>query len=165
MPDIPEQLEPLADFIDYFDHVGLAVYDLGSAAQLFELLGGTFLTGADNVAGGFRWLQYLLPGEAKIEALAPVSDECFLWRFLRSRGEGVHHLTFRVSSATDAAARAEQAGLKVVGLSVNPGGWSECFIHPSSAHGTLIQLANWPEGHYPQASLEQVLTGEIFDYD
>ena len=156
MPDLPEHLEPLADLIDYFDHVGLAVEDLRSAAQLFGLLGGTFITGADNPAWGFRWIQYRLPGGAKIEALAPVSDDCFLRRFLRSRGEGVHHLTFKVSSVPEAARRAEQAGLKVVGLNVNPGVWSDCFIYPSSAHGTLIQLADWPDDYAPSTSLEEV---------
>lgn len=161
MTDLPEHLEPLADLIDYFDHVGLAVRDLRSAAQLFELLGGTFLTGADKPGPGFRWIQYRLPGGAKIEALAPVSDDCFLRRFLQSRGEGIHHLTFKVSSVSDAARRAEQAGLKVVGLDLNPGVWSECFIYPSSAHGTLIQLADWPENHAPSVTLEEVLAGEV----
>ena len=161
MADTPEQLDALADLIDYFDHVGLAVHDLGSAARLFELLGGTFITGADNTGWGFRWIQYRLPGDAKIEALAPVSDDCFLRRFLRSRGEGVHHLTFRVSSVAEAARRAEQAGLKVVGLNVNPGAWSDCFIYPSSAHGTLIQLAEWPGDYAPSVSLDEVLAGKI----
>ncbi len=161
MPDLPEHLEPLADVIDYFDHVGLAVHDLRSASRLFETLGGVFISGADQLNMGFRWLQYRLPGGVKIEALAPVSDDCFLRRFLRSRGEGVHHLTFKVSSVTQAAERAEQAGMKVVGLYDNPGKWSECFIYPASAHGTLIQLADWPEGYAPSVTLEEVLAGEI----
>ncbi|MCY4369744.1 MAG: VOC family protein [bacterium] len=163
MADTPEHLEPLADLIDYFDHVALAVHDVGSAARLFELLGGTFVTGADNTAWGFRWLQYRLPGNAKIEALAPISDDCFLWKFLRSRGEGVHHLTFRVSSVAEAAERAQQAELKVVGLNVNPGAWSDCFIYPSSAHGTVIQLAEWPDDYAPTASLEEVLRGGVVE--
>ncbi len=161
MTDLPEQLEPLADLIDYFDHVGLAVNDLRSATRLFETLGGSFITGADQLARGFRWIQYRLPGGTKIEALAPVSDDCFLRQFLRSRGEGVHHLTFKVSSVTQAAERAEQAGMKVVGLDDKPGAWSECFIYPSSAHGTLIQLADWPDDYAPSATLEEVLAGNI----
>ena len=161
MAELPEQLEPLADLIEYFDHLAIGVHDLAPAAELFEMLGGTFLTGADNLKRGFRWIHYRLPGGAKIEALAPVSEDCFLWRFLRSRGEGVHHLTFKVSSVSDAARRAEECGLKVVGLGVNPGVWSECFIYPSSAHGTLIQLADWPDDYAPSVSLEQVLSGAV----
>ncbi len=160
-PDLAEQLEPLADLIECFDHLAIGVRDLEAAAGLFEMLGGTFLTGADNLRRGFRWIHYRLPGGAKIEALAPVSDDCFLWRFLRSRGEGVHHLTFKVSSVTDAARRAESAGLKVVGLNDEPGVWSECFIYPSSAQGTLIQLADWPDDYAPSVSLEQVLSGAV----
>ena len=161
MPDLPEHLEPLTDLIDYLDHVALGVHDLRAVARLFQLLGGTFITGADNARQGFRWIHYRLPGGTKIEALAPVSDDCFLRRFLRSRGEGVHHLTFKVSSVSNAARRAEQAGLKVVGLYDDPGVWSECFIYPSSAHGTLIQLADWPENYATPVSLEEVLAGEV----
>ena len=163
MTELPEHLEPLTDVIDYFDHFALGVHDLGSAARFFELLGGTFITGADNLERGFRWIHYRLPGGPKIEAIAPVSEDCFLRRFLRSRGEGVHHLTFKVSSVTEAARIAEQAGLKVVGLNLNPGVWSECFIYPSSAHGTLIQLADWPDDFAPAASLEEVLAGEVIN--
>jgi len=158
MPGLPAQLEPLTDLIEYFDHVAIAVHDLADAARLYEFLGGTFITGDHNPRQGFKWIHYRLPGGGKIEALAPTADDCFLWRFLRSRGEGVHHLTFRVSSVLDAARRAEQAGLKVVGLHVDPGVWSECFIHPSSAHGTVVQLAEWPDDYAPSVSLEEVLT-------
>lgn len=159
MSDAPELLEPLGGLIEYFDHAAFAVRDLAESVHFFELLGGVFVEGGDNRAGGFRWLQFRLPGGGKIEALAPVEDSSFLHRFLRSRGEGVHHLTFKVSSVEEAARRAEEAGLKVVGLHVEPGGWSECFIHPSSAHGTLIQLADWPDAPHPPVTLEDVLAG------
>lgn len=88
MPDVPEHLEPLSDLIEYFDHLAIGVRDVAAAANLLELLGGTFLTGADNQRRGFRWIQYRLPGGTKIEVLAPMTDDCFLWRFLRSRGRG-----------------------------------------------------------------------------
>ncbi len=163
MPDVPEHLEPLSDLIEYLDHVAIGVRDVAAAAELLELLGGAFVTGADNRRGGFRWIHYRLPGGAKVEALAPISDDCFLWRFLNSRGEGMHHVTFKVSSVTEAARRAERAGLRVVGLYLDPGAWSECFIHPAAAHGTLIQLAEWPEGLFPEVPLEDVLAGKVIE--
>ena len=55
MPETPEHLEALSDLIDYLDHIALGVHDLRSAARLFELLGGTFITGpitSDRVSGG-----------------------------------------------------------------------------------------------------------------
>lgn len=162
MSELPGDLEPLADLVEHFDHVALGVRDLRSAARLFEQLGGTFLTGADNPGGGFRWIHYRLPGGAKIEALAPTTEDSFLWRFLRSRGEGVHHLTFKVSSVAAAAERAEKEGLKVVGLQMAPY-WSECFIHPSSAHGTVVQLAEWPDQPYPTTTLDEVLAGKVIE--
>lgn len=156
MTDFPEHLEPLSDLIVCFDHVAIGVRSLADAARLFEFLGGTYITGDNNQ--GFAWIHYRLPGGHKIEALAPTTEDSFLRSFLESRGEGVHHLTFRVSSVPEAAKRAEDAGLKVVGLYVDPD-WSECFIHPSSALGTVIQLAEWRDESYPSNSLEEVLGG------
>ena len=59
-----------------------------------------------------------------------------------------------------AAERAHKAGLKVVGIHTDPE-WSECFIHPSSAHGTVVQLAEWPDEHFPATTLEDVLAGRV----
>ncbi len=156
MLDLPEHLEPLTDLIDYLDHVAPGVHDLRAAARLFQLLGGTFITGADNARQGFRWIHYRLPGGAKIEALAPVSDDCFLRRFLQSRGEGVHHLTFKVSSVSDAARRAEG------GRALRRSGCLERVIHlsvqrPRDAYPTR-RLAR---EHATPLSLEEVLAGEV----
>lgn len=166
----PESSLPpvLADLVLGFDHVALAVRDLSAAAGFLRMLGGEFLRGGDNPRGGFRWVQFLFgePGEpkkSKIEALAPVAEDCFLWNFLNRRGEGVHHLTFRVSSVAEAARRAEEANLKVTGLRLagEPDGWSECFLHPATAHGVVVQLAQWGELLLPECSLEDVLAGRI----
>ena len=71
MPDLPEHLEPLTDLIDYLDHVALGVHDLRAAARRFQLLGGTFITGADNARQGFRWIHYRLPGGPRSKPSPP----------------------------------------------------------------------------------------------
>ncbi len=169
MTDRNDSLPPaLGDLILGFDHVALAVRDLAAAAGFLQMLGGEFLRGGDNPRGGFRWVQFLFgesggSGKSKIEALSPVAGDCFLWDFLNRRGEGVHHLTFRVSSVAEAARRAEEANRKVTGLRLagEPGGWSECFLHPATAHGVVVQLAEWGELQLPEGSLEDVLAGRI----
>lgn len=168
LPDRPAPMpvpHALADLVLGFDHVALAVNDLRAAAGFLQMMGGSFLRGGDNPRGGFRWVHFLFgeSGESKIEALAPVSGDCFLRDFLNRRGEGVHHMTFRVSSVAAAARRAEESGRKVTGLrlAADPDGWSECFLHPSTAHGTVIQLAQWTKLDLPEGSLEDVLAGRI----
>ena len=142
-PELPDHLSPLSELVHSFDHFAFAVRDLGSSTSFFQSFGGKFLREGDNRRMGFRWIQFVLPGDTKVEAISPVTDDCFLHDFLRSRGDGIHHITFRVTDLAAAAARAEAAGLQVVGLFTDLNTWKECFIHPNSAHGTVVQLAEW----------------------
>lgn len=160
----PAELAGLADHILAFDHVAFATRDLEASAAFFAALGGDFFDGGDNRRAGFRWLQFTLPGEARVEAIAPVTGECFLHDFLDRRGEGLHHLTFRVDDVEASARTAEAAGLRVVGLFTELSTWKECFIHPSSGQGTVVQLAQWPDKGTPQTTLEQVLAGDIVSF-
>lgn len=156
-PQIPEEFSPLSVYVESFDHFAFAVSDLRPTATFFQTLGGDFLNGGSNRRMGFRWMQFMLPGGVKVEAIAPVEHDCFLHDFLRTRGEGIHHITFRCTDVAAAAASAEAAGLNVVGLFTERPTWKECFIHPRSAHGTVVQLAEWTDEDITTPTLEAVL--------
>ena len=131
-------------FTQRFDHVGVAVRDAETAASLFSgVLGGEYMGGMEVPEEGFRFVQYRYPNKMKVELLEPIGNGGFLARFLERRGEGVHHLTFRV---TDIQSRLEQ--LRSVGVEpvhvVLEGRWKEGFIHPRQANGVLIQLLEMP---------------------
>jgi len=57
----------------------------------------------------------------------------------------MHHLTFKVSDIGRAVARARELGFTVVGFDDSEEDWKEAFVHPASAHGVLIQLAEFPD--------------------
>jgi methylmalonyl-CoA/ethylmalonyl-CoA epimerase len=153
----------LADLIERFDHVALGVHDVEACLPLVELLGGQFYAGADHVRNRFRWVQFELPGGSKLELIAPLSRDSFLVRFLEKRGEGVHHLTYKVTDVEEGARRAEAVGYRTSGLHLNPS-WSEVFLHPRDAHGAVIQLASWSdESAWKTATLEDVLAGRSID--
>lgn len=157
---IPRGLEGL---VERFDHVAFAVRDIRRTLTLVELVGGRFLQGADHTRNGFRWVHFRLPGGVKLELLQPVRDDCFLHRFLDRRGEGVHHLTFKVTDVGAAAEQAARLGFETTGLHLHPV-WSEVFLHPRRAHGVLIQLAAWEDDSYWSGpTLEEVLSGAVTD--
>lgn len=158
----PSRFEPL-DHVERFDHVAVALWDVATMLPSVELLGGRYRNGGDVHGAGFRWVQFHLPGAGKLELLQPldVEDESnFLVRFLRTRGEGVHHLTFKVTDLPAAVAEARDRGLEVVGVDTS-GSWKEAFIHPASNHGVLVQLAEWDDETMPEprASLAEVVAG------
>jgi methylmalonyl-CoA/ethylmalonyl-CoA epimerase len=147
------------------DHVAVAVRDVGAAASLFrDTLGGEFLFGADQPDQGFRFVQYRFPLGGKVELVTPIGDG-FVARFLERRGEGVHHVTFRVEDLAAQVDRLRASGRSLIGVSFQDEHWKEAFIHPRDAHGVLIQLAESPHDdeqsarHFQDAFPEAALLG------
>ena len=143
------------------DHVSWAVEDIRSALPLVELLGGRFYQGADHARNSFRWVQFRLP-HGMLEIMSPLGEDSFLHKFLRDRGEGLHHLTFEVADLSDAVRIAEQKGFRVTGLNYSEH-WSEAFLHPRTTNGVLIQLAQWEEDIWVGCTLDEVLAGLSID--
>jgi methylmalonyl-CoA/ethylmalonyl-CoA epimerase len=156
-PNLPAEL---GDLVERFDHVSIAVHDIREALPLVEMMGGRFRSGG-VARGGFRWAQWHLPGAGKLEMVAPLDPadtSHFLVKFLARRGPGLHHLTFKVSSINAAIAAAGQAGFQVVDVDTSDAGWKEAFLHPRSASGVLVQLAEWTDGDDPeQLTISDVL--------
>ncbi len=145
-------LPGLEDHVERFDHIAIAVRDLPSALPLVDLVQGRFRSGGIS-RRRFCWAQFFLPGAGKVELLQPLDPadgEHFLVRFLDRRGEGLHHVTFKVHDVVAAAARAEALGYEVVGLDTSRGRWKEAFVHPRSANGVLVQLAQFEDRPVPE---------------
>ncbi|MGZ5383490.1 MAG: VOC family protein [Acidimicrobiia bacterium] len=127
------------------DHVALAVRDVTQAMnQLIGDLGGTLVSGGD--AAGFRAMQIRIGDLAKgmtVELLEPwnLDRSDFLSRFLDRRGEGPHHLTFKVPDLAAELERLEGIGLRPVGVDLSNPMWREAFLHPRDSHGTVVQIA------------------------
>ena len=140
----------LGDVIERFDHVSMAVKDSASVAPLLDLIGAVHFDGGVSSVAAFRWDQYHLPGMGVLEVISPLdpTDSAhFINRFVAERGEGLHHLTFKVKDIDLAIARAEHLGFRVVGVDVSDPNWKEAFVHPATTHGVLIQLAEFPSDH------------------
>ena len=160
---VPEPASGLSDLIERFDHISLGVRSVEGALPLINLLGATFVNGADHLRNGFRWVQFQLIDGSRLELVAPLSPASFLHRFLDKRGEGFHHVTYKVTDVEEAATRAAALGYRTSGLHLDPV-WSEVFLHPGDAHGVVIQLASWSDdGPWSAYTLEDVLAGRSID--
>jgi methylmalonyl-CoA/ethylmalonyl-CoA epimerase len=149
MPGMDLQ-DALGDVIERFDHFSIAVADIDTTGPLIALMGGTFFDSGLNLTGDFRWVQYQLAG-GKVELIAATDqqdDTHFINVFIEARGEGLHHLTFKVADLREAVDHATALGFTVVGYDDTDSGWKEAFIHPKSAHGVLIQLAEFTDGSW-----------------
>ena len=124
------------------DHTAIAVHSIEGALPLYrDLLGGDPQELYERPELGFRTLTLRYPGGGGIELIAPLGEEGFVQKFLAQRGEGVHHITFMVDDLAACVAEARAAGARIVGEDYSNPAWREAFISPTSAHGTIVQLA------------------------
>ena len=124
------------------DHLAIGTPALSDGWELFGgILGGTWAYGGDSP--GYWWGQLDFAAGPKIELLTPARgpDAAFLDRFLAARGPGPHHFNFLVADIGDALARVRAFGIEPVGVNLANPSWREAFLHPRSAHGIVIQIA------------------------
>jgi methylmalonyl-CoA epimerase len=96
------------------DHVAIAVHDAATTAKLFrDVMGAEFLFFGDNVGQGFRFVQYGFPFGGRVELVTPIA-EGFVSRFLEKRGEGVHHMTFKVTDLRRQVERLQAGGVELI---------------------------------------------------
>jgi methylmalonyl-CoA/ethylmalonyl-CoA epimerase len=124
------------------DHLAIGTPTLTDGWDLFGgILGGAWVYGADSP--GYWWGQLGFAAGPKIELLTPTGgpDAAFLERFLAARGAGPHHFNFIVSDIERTLARIRALGLEPIGVNLDHPNWKEAFLHPRSAHGIVIQVA------------------------
>jgi catechol 2,3-dioxygenase-like lactoylglutathione lyase family enzyme len=144
---IDESSPELAAVVERLDHVSMAVGGFEGVERLIDLVGGTRFDGGYEAGTDFHWVQYDLPLWGRLEVIRTDSadPEHFINRFLATRGEGLHHLTFKVADLDIAVRRARALGFEVVGIDDTNPDWKEAFVHPRSASGVLIQFAEFPD--------------------
>lgn len=150
-----------ADLIERLDHVAIALPSIEHGLGMVSSLGARYFSGGDQ--GDFRWVQFTLGDDSKLELIAPLQPDSFVQRFLDERGAGLHHITFKVTDIGEAAERAVASGYRILGPNLSPV-WSELFLHPVNPLGTLIQFAEWPSDEpWTRFSLDDVLAGLAVD--
>ncbi len=124
------------------DHVAIAVRDLDAAVGWYrEALGATVahreVVERDGVEEAL-----LAVADSYVQLLTPTRPDSPVARFLERRGEGLHHVGYRVDDCMEALAAAVAAGATPIDEHPRPGsrGTSVAFLHPKSSFGTLIEL-------------------------
>jgi methylmalonyl-CoA epimerase len=80
--------------------------------------------------------------DSYVQLLTPTRADSPVAAFLERRGEGLHHVGYRVADCAAALERVKAAGHRVIDEVPRPGsrGTTVAFIHPKGALGTLIEL-------------------------
>lgn len=123
-------------------HIGHAVLDLDAAVARYETLLGATCEHREVVPEQGVEAASMLVGGDRIELLAALGDDTPVGRFLAKRGQGMHHIAYRVDGIEQALADAAAAGYELIDETPRIGlfGLRVAFIHPESADGVLVEL-------------------------
>ncbi len=128
------------------DHVGIAVKDLEASLAFFRDALGLDVEPPEDVASQRVRAQFVSTGPSSLELLQATAPDSPIAKFLEKRGPGLHHITLRVDDIDAALAQLRARGVRLIDEQPRPGaeGASVAFIHPSSAHGVLVELKQVP---------------------
>lgn len=128
------------------DHIAIAVDDLEGGIQRFARDFGIALAGTEDVEQAQTSTAFLPISGTRLELVHPLRGEGPIAAHLQKRGPGLHHLCFRVDDVDAEMARLQALGYRFLTEAPTAGahGTRVVFIHPKSAGGVLIELAEHP---------------------
>jgi methylmalonyl-CoA/ethylmalonyl-CoA epimerase len=124
------------------DHVGLAVRDLEAAVAEYRAAFGIEPVHRERMEDqGVEEVLFQV-GTSYLQLLSTLGPDTPVGRFLDRRGEGVHHVGYRVDDVRSVLARLEAEGVPLVDREPRPGsrGTTVAFVHPKGFRGVLVEL-------------------------
>jgi methylmalonyl-CoA epimerase len=131
------------------DHVGVAVSDLERAIALYEGSFGMPVVHRETVDSQGVEAVLLDVGDGHVELLRPLTPATVVGRFIEKRGEGLHHVAYRVDDIDAALAKLQAEGVRLIDTEARTGirGSRVAFLHPGGTGGVLTELVE-PAGEH-----------------
>jgi methylmalonyl-CoA/ethylmalonyl-CoA epimerase len=124
------------------DHVAIAVNDLEAAIAYYSDTFGATVDHREVVESDGVEEALLKVADSYVQLLTPTRDDSPVAKYLERRGEGLHHIGYRVADCGEALEAVRSGGHRVIDEAPRPGsrGTTVAFVHPKDAFGTLIEL-------------------------
>lgn len=124
------------------EHIGIAVANLDEAIKYWENVMGLKCYNIEEVADQKVRTAFFKIGEVKIELLEATSDESTIAKFIANKGQGVHHVAFKMEDTNQALKEAEEKGVRLIDKQARKGAenLNIGFLHPKSTLGVLTEF-------------------------
>lgn len=124
------------------EHIGIAVRDLDTAIQIYEKLLGTPCYKKETVENEKVDTGFFRTGESKVELLGATDESSVISKFLRKKGEGMHHIAFAVDDIQAEMDRLQKEGFTLLSEKPKAGADNKLvvFVHPKNSSGVLVEL-------------------------
>ncbi len=123
--------------------MGFAVKDLDAAVTLYHQVFGLRPLHRWHATDDRMEAVSFQVGDVEIELMQATSDDSPIAKFIAKRGEGIHHVAYKVDDVADALHKAADAGVETIDKQPRRGGDGKTrvgFLHPKSTMGVLTEL-------------------------
>ena len=129
-------------------HIAVAVDNLDEAAKFYQDGLGLDLTGIEVVSAQKTKVGFFKIGGSNIELVQPAEPDSPLDKFLKTKGQGMHHLCFEVDDIEAEIKNLLENGATMIDQKPRPGAHNSrvAFVHPKSSSGVLIELVELSKG-------------------
>ena len=124
------------------EHIGIAVSNLEKANKLYSNILGIKPYKMEEVEVEGVITSFFKTSNTKIELLQGYSENNEISKFIKNRGEGIHHIAFEVKDILFEIKRLKKLGFNIINEIPQKGADNKlvCFIHPTSTNHVLIEL-------------------------
>ncbi|MEM1085811.1 MAG: VOC family protein [Verrucomicrobiota bacterium] len=124
------------------DHIAIAVRDTTEALTFYEKTLGLPLLHSEVLDEVGVRLTHLDMGNLQLQLVEPLADDHPIAKFIEERGEGMHHLCWKVDDAEEAMTKLPDFGLRARAGEPHPApkGGTAAFIDPEVTRGVLWEM-------------------------
>ena len=124
------------------EHIGIAVSNLDEANSIYSKILGAHPYKKETVESEGVITSFFRLNNTKIELLQGVNENNSISKFIKKRGEGIHHIAFEVEDIVSEMKRLKKLGFAIINELPKKGADNKliCFIHPKSTNHVLIEL-------------------------
>ena len=128
--------------IKKLDHVSIVVKDLDEGLKTFENLLGIKSSHVEEIPDQGIKAAMIVVGDVEMELIQPISADSGVAKFLEKKGEGIHHICFEVDDVDKELESLAARGVDLIDKQGRKGLAGKIgFLHPRSANGVLVELA------------------------
>jgi len=128
--------------IKQIDHIGIAVKDLEKQIKIYSDILGIAPEKTEIIEEQKVTVAMFSVGEIRIELLQAISEDSPVAKFIEKRGEGIHHIAYRVDDIDDQLRKLKEKNIVLIDEQPKIGadGNLIAFIHPQSTSGVLTEI-------------------------
>ena len=126
----------------HIEHIGIAVTNLEDAINFYEKVFGLTCYKIEEIADQKVRTAFFMVGQTKIELLQSTDPEGPIGKFIKKKGQGIHHIAFSVEKIEEQLMHAADMGITLIDCKPRKGaeGLDIAFLHPKTTYGVLIEL-------------------------